>query len=429
MVGSVDGDDTLGGPAPQPGDEAFVVELEASRRRARGRARRSSDACRPRASSTGWCGPPPRCARRRTRRSPARPPPCSSGARMSRAPASAGSKGSTRSSASSAKSASMRSGSRASRACLKRASTSCPSPGVRGRGTFGILPAATSTEQRDEPVSDDVGAPASHDQDDVARPHPRGQVVGGGLDASGGCDSRPVLEARRPRRALAALVMLVSGSRPAQMSAMTTWSARASAAASSSSHRRRPVERERLMGDPDRPSRIALPDRLERGADGRGVMAVVVDDEDAARLALDLEAPSDAAEGGQTGGDVGRTDAQQGGRRRHAGGVGRVVGPGEPETGLDPRGVLTRAGRGGAARPSTTSWRTSAARSRTGAASAHPRTVTAVSEALGQLGTPGVVDVDDDARASRTRGRSARPGRHPRPRRGRRRRRGGPTRR
>ncbi len=68
-------------------------------------------------------------------------------------------------------------------------------------------------------------------------------------------------------------------------------------------HRRGPMERQRLVDGPDPPARLALADRGEGRADRRRVVAVVVVDHDAGRLALPLESSADPAEGPQPGRD------------------------------------------------------------------------------------------------------------------------------
>ena len=88
---------------------------------------------------------------------------------------------------------------------------------------------------------------------------------------------------------------MVSGSRPAQMSAMATASAAASTSANCIEQRGRAVVGQRLVDGPDAAAGLALADRRERLADGRGVVAVVVVDDDAAGLALALEAAAHAA--------------------------------------------------------------------------------------------------------------------------------------
>ena len=54
--------------------------------------------------------------------------------------------------------------------------------------------------------------------------------------------------------------------------------------------------RQRLVDGPDPAAGLALADGLERGADGRRVVAVVVIDHDARRLPLALEPAADATE-------------------------------------------------------------------------------------------------------------------------------------
>ena len=65
----------------------------------------------------------------------------------------------------------------------------------------------------------------------------------------------------------AAETLVVSGSRPAQMSATATASASARASAKVVEHRRRPVEGQRLVDGPDPPAGIALAD----GGEGRAI--------------------------------------------------------------------------------------------------------------------------------------------------------------
>ena len=168
--------------------------------------------------------------------------------------------------------------------------------------------------------------------------------------------------------------MLVSGSRPAQMSAMTTWSAVASAAARSSSMA---AARWKVSGScathTGRPG-YRLAHGLDGGADGRGVVAVVVDDEDAPGLPLDLETPAHATEGRQAAGDVREAHAEERGRGGHAGRVGGVVLAGELKLDLEPgdrqvRGVPPGAGashRAGSVGPSADRTASGRAADRTG---------------------------------------------------------------
>ena len=100
----------------------------------------------------------------------------------------------------------------------------------------------------------------------------------------------------RPRRpGAAAEAIVVSGSRPAQMSAIATASASASDVGERVEHGRGPMVGQRLVDGPDAPARLALANGRERLADRRRVVAVVVVDHDAAGLALALEPPPDAA--------------------------------------------------------------------------------------------------------------------------------------
>ena len=91
-------------------------------------------------------------------------------------------------------------------------------------------------------------------------------------------------------------------------------------------HGRGPMEGQRLVDRPDPATRLALADRGQRLADGRRVMAVIVVDGDPGRLALALEAASDAREGGEvrTRSPAGASP-RRGGRCRDGQGVGRVV--------------------------------------------------------------------------------------------------------
>ena len=92
----------------------------------------------------------------------------------------------------------------------------------------------------------------------------------------------------------AAEAMVVSGSRPAQMSAMATASARREHVGERVEQRRGPVVGQRLVDGPDAAAGLALADRGERLPDRRRVVAVVVVHDDALRLALALEPPADA---------------------------------------------------------------------------------------------------------------------------------------
>ena len=130
------------------------------------------------------------------------------------------------------------------------------------------------------------------------------------------------------RRGAEAIV--VSGSRPAQTSAMATASAPGEDLRELAQHRCRPVEGEWLVDGPDAPPGFALAHRREGLADGRRVMAVVVIHRDTRCLALSLEAPPDTGECRQVSHDLARGDIQD--RRR--GGDGKGV-----------RGVVTSCGR------------------------------------------------------------------------------------
>ena len=105
-------------------------------------------------------------------------------------------------------------------------------------------------------------------------------------------------------------------------------------------HRRRPMVGQRLVDGPDPPARLALADRRERRADGGRVVAVVVVDHDAGRLALALEAAADAARTtprparDRRPGRRPRTAAAAGDRQ----GVGRVVAAGRGQADRDRAG-------------------------------------------------------------------------------------------
>ena len=155
------------------------------------------------------------------------------------------------------------------------------------------------------------------------------QPVAGRLDRPGA--PRPRMSGRRAATASArpaAEAIVVSGSRPAQMSAIATASASASTSANAVEQRRRAVVRQRLVDGPDAPSRLALADGRERRPDRGRVVAVVVVDDDAADLALPLEAPADALERGQPGHDAVRRRRPAGRRRGDAQRVGDVVAAG-----------------------------------------------------------------------------------------------------
>ena len=103
----------------------------------------------------------------------------------------------------------------------------------------------------------------------------------------------------------------MSGSRPAQMSAIATASALGEDVGERVEQGGRPMVGQRLVDRPDAPARLALADRRERLADGRRVVAVVVVDHDAAGLALALEPPADAGERREAGGDRRRREAER----------------------------------------------------------------------------------------------------------------------
>ena len=112
----------------------------------------------------------------------------------------------------------------------------------------------------------------------------------------------------------------MSGSRPAQMSAMATESAVGEHIGEVIEQRGGPVVRERLVDGPHGPAGLALADGPQRLADGRGVVRVVVVDDDPCGLALALEAAPDALE---------RREAAQDGVRSGS----RPLGPHRPRRG------------------------------------------------------------------------------------------------
>ena len=103
----------------------------------------------------------------------------------------------------------------------------------------------------------------------------------------------------------------MSGSRPAQMSAMATASALGQDVGELVEHGRGPMEGQRLVDGPDPPAGLALADGRERLADRRRVVAVVVVHDDAAGLALALQAAADARERGQARSRAVRRDAER----------------------------------------------------------------------------------------------------------------------
>ena len=185
--------------------EAGVVELDGQEATLAHALRRWTAACRPRASWPARCDRRPRRARRRTRRRPARRRCRFQCSRMASAPPKRwlervapvlGVFGE--------QVEHERPGRGAREHALKRASTSCPSPGVRSSRHSAFYPSRPGRQQGHEPLGDDVGAPATHGQHDVAGLHPRRQVVGRGLHAAGRCDVVDRSGARRrppaPRR-------------------------------------------------------------------------------------------------------------------------------------------------------------------------------------------------------------------------------------
>ena len=179
----------------------------------------------------------------------------------------------------------------------------------------------SASSRSSKPLADPVARAAAHHQDGVAGRTSRGQRIGGRLDRAGrrrpGCPGEPALTASaRP----AAEAIVVSGSRPAQMSAMATASAVASDVGEVVEQRGRPMVRQRLVDRPDAPARLALADGRERRADGRRVVAVVVVDDDAGR-------PRPCARAGdrRRGTSRGRAAMSPGGR------PGRLRGAGDAE--------------------------------------------------------------------------------------------------
>ena len=98
-------------------------------------------------------------------------------------------------------------------------------------------------------------------------------------------------------------------------------------------HRRGPVEGQRLVDRPGPAARIAQRDGVERRRHGRRVMPVVVEDDDPADLALELEPPADAGERAQPVDDrrgVGSVGQRRAGRYEPVLGV---VAPDQAEVG------------------------------------------------------------------------------------------------
>ena len=109
---------------------------------------------------------------------------------------------------------------------------------------------------------------------------------------------------RRPMRLTASAraaadVIVVSGSRTAQMSMTAARSAVGQDLGERLEHGRRPVVRERLVDGPQPASRVATPRGRERRPHRRRVVGVVVEDGDAVDLALELEPALDAVERGE----------------------------------------------------------------------------------------------------------------------------------
>ena len=124
----------------------------------------------------------------------------------------------------------------------------------------------------------------------------------------------------------------MSGSRTAQMSMTAARSASARTSANALEHGRGPVVGQRLVDGPQPATRVALASGRE-GRPHRGrVVGVVVEDGDAADLALELEPATDALEGGEAarGSSSASTPADQRAGRGHQPVDGHVP-PDEPQ--------------------------------------------------------------------------------------------------
>ena len=135
-----------------------------------------------------------------------------------------------------------------------------------------------------------------------AGPGPRASAAVASTEP-GAAATIPGARARTAAASPAAEATVVSGSRPAQMSAIGDRVRAGERIGEGVEQRGRPVVGQRLVDGPDAPARLALADRGERLPDRRRVVAVVVVDDDAARLALALEPAADALERGDPGGD------------------------------------------------------------------------------------------------------------------------------
>ena len=102
----------------------------------------------------------------------------------------------------------------------------------------------------------------------------------------------------------------MSGSRPAQMSAMATASPSARTSANCVEHRRRPMEGERLVDGPDAAPGLALAHGREGLADGRRMVAVVVVDDDAGASPLRSSRRPTPGNVARPRGDLRRGDAE-----------------------------------------------------------------------------------------------------------------------
>ena len=113
-------------------------------------------------------------------------------------------------------------------------------------------------------------------------------------------------------------MIVVSGSRPAQMSAIATRVRGREDGGEVVEQRGGPVVGQRLVDGPDAASGRALADGGEGLADRRRVVAVVVEHDHAARLALPLQATTDTRERGQAARESVRRHAEAERGRRDA---------------------------------------------------------------------------------------------------------------
>ena len=190
-------------------------------------------------------------------------------------------------------------------------------PGASRAPRAGRAPAAyverhAGLQLLEQQLADPVRATAAHHQHHVARRGPARRASARSPRRSPAprrrCQAR--VRATAPARP-AAEATVVSGSRPAQMSAIGHGVGRGERVGEVVEQRRGPVIGQRLVDGPDAPARLALADGGQRRADRRRMVAVVVVDHDAA-------APRPCARAG------GRRPRTRRGRARSPRGRGRA---------------------------------------------------------------------------------------------------------